>query len=306
MKTKPLTFILALTFLFLFSGSVYGEEPEVKREHYDSGKLKSELHLKNGKLEGLSTLWYESGAKKAETHFKNGKREGLETDWYESGKKRLEAHFKNGKEDGLRTGWDESGKKKLEIPYKNGKEEGLGLAWYESDAKKSEYHYKNGKQEGLTTLWYESGKKKLEGHFKNGIENGIRKEWDESGKLVFEENFVGGSVYGEEPEVKNVAYTKWFIIGAILLYIYNKVVVKEVKLKFWKLAQVHSDKAYQLFISSPAWHVCEANSNETIDTKKWMGPSWIRTPDGRKVKVYGKYGEFEKTQDEFIKIYGRK
>jgi len=26
MKTKPLTFLLALTFLFLFSGSVYWEE----------------------------------------------------------------------------------------------------------------------------------------------------------------------------------------------------------------------------------------------------------------------------------------
>jgi len=28
MKTKPLTFILSLTFLFLFSGSVYGDEKE--------------------------------------------------------------------------------------------------------------------------------------------------------------------------------------------------------------------------------------------------------------------------------------
>jgi len=36
---KPLTFLLSLTFLFLFSGSVYSEE-EVKKEFYDSGKLK--------------------------------------------------------------------------------------------------------------------------------------------------------------------------------------------------------------------------------------------------------------------------
>ncbi len=33
MTTKLLTFLLTLTFLFLFSGSVYGEEPEVKREY---------------------------------------------------------------------------------------------------------------------------------------------------------------------------------------------------------------------------------------------------------------------------------
>jgi len=41
MKTKKLTFLLSLTFLFLFSGSsvVFGEEPEVKREYWDNGKL---------------------------------------------------------------------------------------------------------------------------------------------------------------------------------------------------------------------------------------------------------------------------
>jgi hypothetical protein len=49
MKTKPLTFLLALTFLFLFSGSVYGQETEVKKEYHENGKLKSETHYKNGK-----------------------------------------------------------------------------------------------------------------------------------------------------------------------------------------------------------------------------------------------------------------
>ena len=63
MKTKPLTFLLALTFLFLFSGSVYGEE-EVKKEYWDNGKLKKDTHYKDGKLEGLETIWYESGEKK--------------------------------------------------------------------------------------------------------------------------------------------------------------------------------------------------------------------------------------------------
>ena len=62
MKTK-LTFLLSLTFLFLFSGSVYGQE-EVKKEYWDNGKLKSETHYKDGKEEGLSTFWYKTGEKK--------------------------------------------------------------------------------------------------------------------------------------------------------------------------------------------------------------------------------------------------
>ena len=71
MKTKPLTFLLALTFLFLFSGSVYGEEPEVKNEFYDSGNLKIETHYKNGKKEGLRSSWYETGEKKRKVYYKN-------------------------------------------------------------------------------------------------------------------------------------------------------------------------------------------------------------------------------------------
>ena len=43
MKTKPLTFLLALTFLFLFSGSGYGEEP-VHKQYWDNGNLKWETH----------------------------------------------------------------------------------------------------------------------------------------------------------------------------------------------------------------------------------------------------------------------
>lgn len=69
---KPLTFLLALTFLFLFSGSVYGQE-EVKKEYHDNGKLRWEQHYKNGKKEGLETLWYESGEKVYELLWKNDK-----------------------------------------------------------------------------------------------------------------------------------------------------------------------------------------------------------------------------------------
>ena len=46
MKTKPLTFLLALTFLFLFSGSVYGQEEvnkkikflEIESQEIDAGE----------------------------------------------------------------------------------------------------------------------------------------------------------------------------------------------------------------------------------------------------------------------------
>ena len=46
-KTKLLTFLLAPTFLFLFSGSVFGQETAVKKEYWGEEKLKSEISYKD-------------------------------------------------------------------------------------------------------------------------------------------------------------------------------------------------------------------------------------------------------------------
>ena len=81
MNPKPLTFLLSLTFLFLFSGFVFGQEPEVKREYWDNGKLRTEYHF----MKGLVTDWYKSGKKESESHYKNGKLDGLATIWYQDG-----------------------------------------------------------------------------------------------------------------------------------------------------------------------------------------------------------------------------
>ena len=91
MKTKPLTFLLSLTFLFLFSGSVYGQE-EVKKEYWDNGKLKAQMHYKNGKKDGIEGGWYESGRKRLRIGWKNGKMEGAKIQWDEYGEKKIEFH----------------------------------------------------------------------------------------------------------------------------------------------------------------------------------------------------------------------
>jgi antitoxin component YwqK of YwqJK toxin-antitoxin module len=92
--TKKLIFIIL--FLFLFSGYVYGEEPEVKRDYYDSDKLKCETYYKNGVPDGLPTDWYRNGIIEYSKRYKNEKLEGMKTEWYESGKKKSTSHYKNG------------------------------------------------------------------------------------------------------------------------------------------------------------------------------------------------------------------
>ena len=64
MKTKLLTFLLAFTFLFLFGGSVFGQE-EVKKEYYN--KTEWDPKLGRNKILGKTDRLEE------ETHFKNCK-----------------------------------------------------------------------------------------------------------------------------------------------------------------------------------------------------------------------------------------
>ena len=65
---------------------------------YENGQKEGEVHFKNGKLDGLSTLWHENGQKADEIPYKNGKTDGLWTQWYENGQKKVERHYKDGKE----------------------------------------------------------------------------------------------------------------------------------------------------------------------------------------------------------------
>ena len=66
---------------------------EVNVDYWVNGNKKVETHFKNGKPEGLITIFYESDVKGVEGHCKNGKKEGLQTAWYESGEKEHEIFF---------------------------------------------------------------------------------------------------------------------------------------------------------------------------------------------------------------------
>ena len=79
---KSFTYLLSFSFLFLYSGSVYGEEPI--KTYWKNGNLMNETHYKDDKLEGVETWWWNNGKKSSETHWKNDKREGLDKVWYKN------------------------------------------------------------------------------------------------------------------------------------------------------------------------------------------------------------------------------
>ena len=101
-----------MVLLFLFCGSVYGDEPEVKKEYWINGKLSSETYYKFGKFEKLETWFYMTGENLEEVRWKNGNQEELEKLWY-----------KNGKENGFRKEWDRNGKLAFQGNFIDGNEE---------------------------------------------------------------------------------------------------------------------------------------------------------------------------------------
>ena len=78
-----------------------------------------EIPFNDGKVNGLKKQYYESGKIKTEIPFKVGKENGVKKEYYESGKIKTEIPFKDGKENGLKKQYDESGKIVQETTYKD-------------------------------------------------------------------------------------------------------------------------------------------------------------------------------------------
>ena len=79
-------------------------------ENVEAGMKGIELNMKNGKKDGLFTIFYmQNGQKREEQTWKDGKPDGLRTFWYENGQKKWEETYKDGLWDGLRTYYNEDG-----------------------------------------------------------------------------------------------------------------------------------------------------------------------------------------------------
>ena len=65
---------------------------------HDSGQVQALSQFKDGKLDGLFTVWADNGQKVKEGILKDGKQHGSYTEWHENGQKATEVTFKDGEE----------------------------------------------------------------------------------------------------------------------------------------------------------------------------------------------------------------
>lgn len=91
--------------LFLFT-IVSCSNESIKTEYYESGLIRSEVTIKNGKKNGKAIYYYENGTIEQERYYKNDKLSGPFISYYENGNVNIKLDFI----DSLRIGW---GKKYL-------------------------------------------------------------------------------------------------------------------------------------------------------------------------------------------------
>ena len=87
----------------------YENEQQLSTDWYENGQKKSEVNVKDGKLNGKYTYWYENGQKMFEANFIDGKWDGKYTEWYENGQIDREGYFEDDKSVGWWRFWLEDG-----------------------------------------------------------------------------------------------------------------------------------------------------------------------------------------------------
>lgn len=96
---------------------------------------------------------------------------------------------------------------------------------------------------------------------------------------------------------------KWILIIILLIVIFL-IIIRRGNITFWKLVKKHPFQAYEFFINNDCWFVIYPND---LDIKpsdgEWTGPFFVIMPQIGRLKIYGKVGEFEKKQEEFVELF---
>tara|TARA_B100001094_G_C18133015_1_gene773377 strand:- start:932 stop:1417 length:486 start_codon:yes stop_codon:yes gene_type:complete len=63
---------------------------------WPNGNIEAEGNMKNGRPDGLVSMWYETGEKAGEGAYKDNKRDGILIEWHKNGNKKMEQNFDAG------------------------------------------------------------------------------------------------------------------------------------------------------------------------------------------------------------------
>lgn len=190
----------------LMNNSIDTRKLEIKRDYYDSGRLKSIGTYFKGRLEGRLTTYNENGTISNSANYiddvlisdglldENNLQQGLWREYYVDGEKKGEGHFKDGKKVGEWNYFYSNGKVEQQGLYYKGKPDGNWF-WYHEDGtlRKSEL-YNKGIIQGKYLEINELGDTIILGQFIDGEANGLWKIIDNDVRIIgeFKDNLKTG------------------------------------------------------------------------------------------------------------------
>jgi len=193
------------------------------------GPYLSVANFKDGKLDGLWTIYDQVRTKIFEISYKDGVRHGTATWWYPNQGKMREATFKDGLLHGAILGWDEAEKLTRREEYLDGRRIVRNTTFYRPKQPKQQDFFLDSKLEpegednwweaeptnylprgakeknGGSASWYENGQLKSQGQFKADQAVGRFIWWHENGNKSIQGFFENG--------VKNRTWTWWYENG---------------------------------------------------------------------------------------------
>ncbi|MBQ7489662.1 MAG: toxin-antitoxin system YwqK family antitoxin [Bacteroidales bacterium] len=153
-----------------------------KTEYYPDGTVKSVIHYKGGKENGLMTYYRSDGGKALEVMMKDGKKDGKLTRWYLNGAIEDISYYKNDSLHGPQSLYDMQGHPTLYIEYSNGKKNGAYRSWHQNEMVKEEGGFKDDLYDGDWEYYDNRGVLVGEAHFSAGA--GEQTAYDSFGNLL--------------------------------------------------------------------------------------------------------------------------
>ncbi len=93
------------------------EKDGVRKTHYPSGQLRSEIPIKDGKKNGLARDFYSDGKPHFEINYVNNRKHGITRMYYQNGKLYEETPYDNDRIHGIKKRYRQDGKLSAEAPY---------------------------------------------------------------------------------------------------------------------------------------------------------------------------------------------
>jgi len=106
-----------------FTGKRGKDKITIQKRYSQTGKLVSEISVKNGVKHGPTKNYYEDGKLHSVVNYKEGKQHGESVWYYENGKPYQVTQYINGERRGIQKKYYQSGRLMAEIPYSYGEQQ---------------------------------------------------------------------------------------------------------------------------------------------------------------------------------------